>query len=76
MRIVLFLLFMCSHLLAQLMTSDEIDSLANRTIKTFNVPGMAIAVIKDGAVIHSKGYGVKSIKSREPVDNKTLFGIA
>lgn len=38
--------------------------------------GIAIAVVKDGEVVHSKGYGVASINSQEKVDENTLFAIA
>ena len=41
----------------------EIDSLVERTLKAFDVPGIAVAVIKDGKVIHSKGYGVRSLNT-------------
>ena len=57
-------------------TSDEVDLLAEKTLKTFNVPGIAVAIVKDGKLIHSKGYGVKSILTNEKVDANTLFGIA
>ena len=63
-------------LYAQVITSAQIDSLTNLTLKTFDVPGIAVAVIKDGKVIHSKGYGVRSLKNNLPVDENTLFGIA
>ncbi|MEJ7625507.1 MAG: serine hydrolase [Ferruginibacter sp.] len=61
---------------AQVITSSQIDSLTNLTLKTFDVPGIAVAVIKDGKVIHAKGYGVRSLKNNLPVDENTLFGIA
>lgn len=61
---------------AQPISSAEIDRLAERTLKTFDVPGIAIAVIKDGKLIHSKGYGLRSLDSGEKVDENTLFGIA
>jgi len=57
-------------------TSTQVDELVERTLKTFNVPGIAVAIVKDGKVIHSKGYGVKSILTQEKVNEKTLFGIA
>jgi CubicO group peptidase (beta-lactamase class C family) len=57
-------------------TSHEIDSVAELALKAFNVPGMAVAVVKEGKVIHSKGYGVRSIKTKLPVDENTLFGVA
>ena len=62
--------------LSQPLTSKAIDALAERSMKAFNVPGIAVAVIKDGKVIHSKGYGVRSLKTNLKVDENTLFGIA
>jgi CubicO group peptidase (beta-lactamase class C family) len=58
------------------LTSAAIDSLVGRTLKAFEVPGIAVAIIKDGKVIHSKGYGVRSMATGQPVDENTLFGIA
>jgi CubicO group peptidase (beta-lactamase class C family) len=62
--------------LAQPLPSVAIDSLVERTLRTFDVPGIAVCVVKDGKVIHSKGYGVRSLDTRQPVDENTLFGIA
>lgn len=61
---------------AQIITSAEIDALVERTLKTFDVPGIAVAVIKDDKVIHAKGYGVRSLKTQQKVNENTLFGIA
>jgi CubicO group peptidase (beta-lactamase class C family) len=58
------------------LTAAAIDSLAERARRAFDVPGIAVAIIKDGKVIHSKGYGVRSLDTRQPVDENTLFGIA
>lgn len=63
-------------LTAQPLTSVAIDNLVARSMKAFDVPGMAVAIIKDGKVIHSKGYGVRSLNSPAKVDENTLFGIA
>lgn len=57
-------------------SSTQVDKLVERALKTFNVPGIAVAIIKDGKIIHAKGYGVKSILTNEKVDKNTLFGIA
>ncbi|TDE42269.1 serine hydrolase [Flavobacterium rhamnosiphilum] len=57
-------------------SSTHVDELVDRTLKTFNVPGIAVAIVKDGKIIHAKGYGVKSILTNEKVDANTLFGIA
>src|SRR5579872_6644286 len=61
---------------SQPLTSKAIDDLTERSMKAFNVPGIAVAVIKDGKVIHSKGYGVRSLNTTQKVDENTLFGIA
>ncbi|MFV5688373.1 serine hydrolase [Flavobacterium sp. ZT3R25] len=57
-------------------SSSQVDELVERSLKTFNVPGIAVAIVKDGKIIHAKGYGVKSILTNEKVDANTLFGIA
>jgi CubicO group peptidase (beta-lactamase class C family) len=61
---------------AQVTSSSQIDSLTELVLKTFDVPGIAVGVIKDGKLIHAKGYGVKSLRTMQKVDENTLFGIA
>lgn len=61
---------------AQPITSRQIDSVVELTLKTFDVPGIAVAVVKDGKIIHEKGYGVRSLNTGLKVDEHTLFGIA
>ncbi len=61
---------------AQVINSKQIDSLVEKTLKTFDVPGIAVAIVKDGKVVHAKGYGVRSLDTKKPVDENTLFGIA
>ncbi len=60
----------------QPLSGTAIDSLAERSLKAFDVPGIAVAVIKDGKVIHAKGYGLRSLRTGEKVDENTIFGIA
>ncbi len=43
---------------------------------TFEVPGIGLAIVKDGRVIVAKGYGVRKLGAAAPVDSQTLFGIA
>ncbi|RYG46908.1 MAG: serine hydrolase [Chitinophagaceae bacterium] len=65
-----------SRAIAQAITSPEVDVLVERTLKAFDVPGIAVGIVKDGKLIHAKGYGVRSLGSPEKVDENTLFGIA
>jgi CubicO group peptidase (beta-lactamase class C family) len=55
---------------------DGIDSFIDSTMKRWSVPGVAIAVIKDGMVIYEKGYGYRNLKTKEKVTTQTLFSIA
>ncbi len=61
---------------AQVITPDSIDRLVERTLKTFDVPGIAVAIVKDDKIVFAKGYGVHSLASNKKVDENTLFGIA
>jgi CubicO group peptidase (beta-lactamase class C family) len=54
----------------------DLDAWVQRAMKTFDVPGIALAIVKDGAVVAARGYGVKKLGEPAPVDAKTLFGIA
>lgn len=74
--LVLFFTAFNFSVFAQPLTSPEIDALVEKTLTTFNVPGIAVAIVKDGKIIHLKGYGVRSLKTMQKVDEHTLFGIA
>jgi CubicO group peptidase (beta-lactamase class C family) len=54
---------------------SAIDNLVDRTMKAFEVPGNSVGVIKDGKVIHSKGYGVRSLNTMQKMDENTLVAI-
>jgi len=55
---------------------DSLDSYINQGLQDWNIPGLAIAIIKDGKIVLMKGYGVKDLESKQPVDENTLFMIA
>lgn len=42
-------------------------------MRSRDVPGMAIAVVKDGEIVHARGYGVRRLGSTEAVDADTIF---
>ena len=71
----LFILWINSTLSAQI-TSKEVDILVEKAMQEFKVAGLAVAIVKDGKIIHNKGYGVKSITTKQPVDEHTNFQIA
>jgi CubicO group peptidase (beta-lactamase class C family) len=61
---------------AQTGPPPDLDAYAARALKEFEVPGLAIAIVKDGKVALTKGYGVRKLGEPAPVDEQTLFGIA
>src|SRR5690554_5658984 len=71
----LFILFNFS-LFAQGLSGEQIDSLVQKTMKTFDVPGMAVAVLKDGQIYYKNTYGIRSIESGAKINENTLFGVA
>lgn len=54
----------------------DFDATVARAMQAFEVPGLAVAVVKDGQVVLAKGYGVRRLGAPAPVDAHTLFGIA
>lgn len=71
----LVLLFFSQALQAQIPT-PELDALVKKAMQQFQVAGVAVAIVKDGKIVHEKGYGVKSISTQSPVDEHTNFQIA
>lgn len=67
-------LFASNNINAQI-SSAAVDSLVQKTMNKFQAVGVAVAIVKDGKIIHEKGYGVRSINTKEPVDNHTNFQI-
>ena len=61
-------------LLAQSAPPD-LDAYVANSMKTFDVPGMAVAIVKDGKVVVAKGYGVRKLGDPTPVDDRTMFAI-
>jgi CubicO group peptidase (beta-lactamase class C family) len=52
------------------------DAYVERVLKTFDVPGAAVAIVKDGRIVLAKGYGVRRLGQPDRVDSDTRFGIA
>jgi CubicO group peptidase (beta-lactamase class C family) len=57
-------------------TLAALDAYIARAQREFNVPGLAVAIVKDDTVVLAKGYGVRELGRPDPVDEHTIFGIA
>ena len=62
-------------LLAQNAPPADLNAYVAKAMKTFEVPGLSVAIVKDGKVVLAKGYGVRKFGDPTPVDENTLFGI-
>ncbi len=55
---------------------QRLDATVERVRSQFDVPGIAVAVVKDGQVVLERGYGVRTLGEPDPVEADTLFAIA
>jgi CubicO group peptidase (beta-lactamase class C family) len=53
----------------------DLEAYVANSMKTFDVPGMAVAIVKDGKVAVAKGYGVRKLGDPTTVDEFTMFAI-
>lgn len=55
---------------------QDLDATVERVRERFDVPGIAVAVVKDGQVVLERGWGVRELGKPAPVGADTLFAIA
>jgi CubicO group peptidase (beta-lactamase class C family) len=61
---------------AQAFRQQDFDAYVLRALQAMQVPGAAIAVVKDGRVLFAQGYGVRRFGNATSIDAHTLFQIA
>jgi CubicO group peptidase (beta-lactamase class C family) len=54
---------------------SQVDSIVKDLMALYDVPGVAIGLVKDGKVVYTKGYGVRNTQTGQPVTEDTLFAI-
>lgn len=70
------IVFFTFNLSAQNIAVSKVDEVVERTLKTFNVPGIAVGIVHNDEVVLAKGYGIANINTGEKVNSNTNFGIA
>lgn len=53
-----------------------LDAYVAQVMKRYEVPGIALTIVKDGQVVVARGYGVRELGKPALVDSQTTFGIA
>lgn len=77
MRHFLLIILFCSlnSWSQELSFNETISKFAEEELIKWNVPGAAIAVVKDGQIIYSEGFGFRDMINQLPVNENTLFAI-
>jgi CubicO group peptidase (beta-lactamase class C family) len=52
-----------------------LDAYVEKALGDWNVPGVAVAVVKDGRVVHARGYGIREAGGPGRVDENTVFAV-
>ncbi|WP_124980713.1 serine hydrolase [Nonlabens xiamenensis] len=69
-------LLLSLSLQAQQPDLKQIDSYIAKTQKEWEIPGLSVAIVKDGKIVFEKGYGVKELGGKTSPDEHTLYAIA
>ena len=54
----------------------DVEYVVNRFMRRYKVPGSSLALVKDGRVVYSAGFGVMDVSTNSPVQASSLFRIA
>jgi CubicO group peptidase (beta-lactamase class C family) len=77
-RYILIAISLIAPASAQTQTRDPypgFDAYVETARKTWKVPGLAVAIVRNDSVILAKGYGVKDIGKTDRVTERTVFAI-
>lgn len=55
---------------------DYLPALIENHLKQWNIPGLAVGIVKDGEIVFMQGFGYRDVEKQLPVTTKTLFPIA
>jgi CubicO group peptidase (beta-lactamase class C family) len=52
---------------------EKIDSFVREKMKSKNIPGLSLAVVREGKIVLAKGYGMANLELSTPANEKTCF---
>ena len=73
---VIFLLYLIPISQAQSVLPEDFDEWIQSSMQQWDIPGMSVAVVKDGEIVLTEGYGILKLGEERSVDRHTQFGIA
>jgi CubicO group peptidase (beta-lactamase class C family) len=74
--LLLFVIFFPQRGFAQEVDAAPVDAIVEDALRFWNVPGVAVGIVRDEDVVYLKGHGVKEVGKRDPVTPDTIFPLA
>jgi D-alanyl-D-alanine carboxypeptidase len=56
-------------------SADAMDAYLRGVLRDLHVPGLAVAVVREGRLVTARAYGIANLESRQPVKTDTVFEI-
>lgn len=76
LALLLLIPFLNSFAQVENFSSGEFNKYVQQAVKEWDVPGLAIVVVKGDSILFEKGFGQRELGKSEPVDPETLFAAA
>lgn len=73
LRLLIVVTALASTAAATAAPPPDFDARVDHAIREHGVPGMAIAIVEQGKIVHAKGYGVRRLGETDAVDADTIF---
>jgi D-alanyl-D-alanine carboxypeptidase len=54
-------------------TAAKVDTIVTGIMQSSEIPGASVAIERDGEIIYARGYGVRDLNTKTPVDANTIF---
>ena len=68
--------FSCEQAKAEAFAPNEIDAYVQRRMQRDHIPGVSVAILRDGKVIHCKGYGMANVELLSAATESSVYQIA
>ena len=73
LSLLILLLLLSITCLAQDGASGKIDEYIRTEMQSQQIPGVALAVVKEGKIVFARGYGLANVEHQVPVKPETIF---
>lgn len=75
MRVAAYVLTLCLAGLTRTAAADPVDDYVRSQLKSRHLPGVSLAVVKDGRIVKASGYGLASLELNVPATEHTVYEI-